>query len=338
MDSGSDGTDVVVLWVDGSDPQFRQEKQRYTGATEVFGEANRHRDWGILQYLFRGLETNLPWVRRVHLVTSFHQCPAWLDTDHPKLNLVDVEDFMPPEVLPTFNSNAIQLCLHEIEGLAEQFILWDDDMFAVAPLAATDFFRAGLPCTQIGFARLAPESYDDPYPHFIINDTGVINQNFDFRRQFRLHWRTWLSPRNGLEVVIRNLGFLGPMERFYWAYYPHMPQAYLKQAYRDVWAAEPELMAEAITHRLRCKDDLTHKLIRYWQIASGRVVPANVRRHGALFGRFPEQLGALRKAVRTKQLVCINDSHIAEGQFERCQAEIQAILQARLPRPSRFER
>ena len=54
----------------------------------------RFRDYGVLKYWFRGVEKFAPWVRRIHFVTG-GQKPEWLDTDNPRIHLVDHKDFIP---------------------------------------------------------------------------------------------------------------------------------------------------------------------------------------------------------------------------------------------------
>ena len=95
--------DIVVLWVDGSDPEFIREKQAVTGKVadldqEIDGE-QRYRDYGILNYWFRMIEKHAPWVNNVYLITN-GQKPDWLNLDHPKLKLVTHKEFMPNEYLP----------------------------------------------------------------------------------------------------------------------------------------------------------------------------------------------------------------------------------------------
>ena len=115
--------DIVVPWVDGSDPEFIREKQAVTGhfadlGEEIDGE-QRYRDYGILNYWFRMIEKHAPWVNNVYLITN-GQKPDWLNLDHPKLKLVTHKEFMPNEYLPTYNSAAIELNLHRIEGLSAE--------------------------------------------------------------------------------------------------------------------------------------------------------------------------------------------------------------------------
>ena len=50
------------------------------------------------------------------------QVPSWLNLTHPRVTLVPHSSIFsnPEQQLPTFNSNAIQACLHNIPGLCVQ--------------------------------------------------------------------------------------------------------------------------------------------------------------------------------------------------------------------------
>ena len=89
--------DFVILWVDGSDKEWLNEKNKYSNEKiDVVNDAKRYRDYDLLKYWFRGVEQNAPWVNKIHLVTYGH-LPKWLDTTHPKLNIVNHKDFIPAE-------------------------------------------------------------------------------------------------------------------------------------------------------------------------------------------------------------------------------------------------
>ena len=121
--------DFVIIWVDGNDKEWRAEKDKYddkpisTSNSEV-----RFRDWDNLQYWFRGVEKYAPWVRKIHFITWGH-LPTWLNTEHPKLHIVRHEDYIPNEYLPVFNSNVLEIYMHKIEGLSEEFVYFNDDIF-----------------------------------------------------------------------------------------------------------------------------------------------------------------------------------------------------------------
>ena len=65
--------DIVVLWVDGSDPEWQKEKAKYSGKKlDDTNSVNRFRDWGLMPYWFRAVEKYVPWVRTIHFVTCGH--------------------------------------------------------------------------------------------------------------------------------------------------------------------------------------------------------------------------------------------------------------------------
>lgn len=92
-----------------------------------------------LRFSMRSLEKFAPWVRRVYLVTN-GQVPHWLDTSHPRLQLVTHADiFANASHLPTFSSPAIEANLHRIPGLSEHFLYLNDDTMFGAPVWPSDF-------------------------------------------------------------------------------------------------------------------------------------------------------------------------------------------------------
>ena len=143
--------DVIYTWVDGSDPAWNDARERRLA--DVTGTAQTRESSGQarfiahdeLRYSFRSIHLFAPWVRRINLVTA-GQVPAWLDVDHPKVNLVDHAEILPPDALPTFNSHAIETSLHRIEGLAEHFVYFNDDFLLGRPVRPEAFFTAAGLC------------------------------------------------------------------------------------------------------------------------------------------------------------------------------------------------
>ena len=84
--------DFVLLWVDGSDPAWLEEKNKYSDVqVNVSASAARYRDWDNLQYWFRGVEKYAPWVNKIFFITWGH-LPKWLNINHPKLQIVRHEE------------------------------------------------------------------------------------------------------------------------------------------------------------------------------------------------------------------------------------------------------
>ena len=154
----TDGIDFVIPWVDGSDPEWKKDrdkwlkqlnKEDYSGSgidnkEDIDGSEERYRDWGLLKYLFRGINKFTPWVRKVHFITYGH-LPEWMDTECPKLHIVRHEDYIPEKYLPVFNCNVLETRLQDIKGLAEKFIYINDDIYFLDTISPTDFFKDGKP-------------------------------------------------------------------------------------------------------------------------------------------------------------------------------------------------
>lgn len=141
--------DIVYLWVDDSDTKWRTEKDKWLeiirGEKTVYTDAAidaRWRDNGEFMYSLRSVEKFAPWVNHIYIITGFNQVPHWLNTNHPKITIVPHEQIIPHDALPTFNSNAIEMCIPNIPGLSEHFLLMNDDIFFNAPLPPSYFFDA----------------------------------------------------------------------------------------------------------------------------------------------------------------------------------------------------
>ena len=142
-----DPIDAVFTWVDGSDPAFRAAFRRHSSfrpeGEDPGARLDGFRDNGELRYSLRALAAYAPWIRRIHLLTN-GQVPGWLVRSDPRLHVVRHEEVFPdPGVLPTFNSNAIEMNLHRIPGLARRFLYLNDDVFLGRPVRETDFFLPG---------------------------------------------------------------------------------------------------------------------------------------------------------------------------------------------------
>ena len=149
--------DAVITYVDGRDPLWRADYEKFVGKPLL---EKRFRDWGTLKFLLRGIESCMPFVRNVFLVVSSDsQVPDWADVGN--LRVVRHRDIIPEELLPVFNSCAIEMFLHRIPGLAEEFLYFNDDMFPLLPCESTDFFRDGRGVIGISHHLLSRNMYKD---------------------------------------------------------------------------------------------------------------------------------------------------------------------------------
>lgn len=327
--------DIVVAWVDGSDPLWLAEIAKYPAPGTKDGDCpNRYRDWGLLPWWFRAVERFAPWVRRIHFVTWGHM-PAFLNRNAPKLHIVNHEDFIPKEYLPTFSSHTIELNLHRIPGLAEHFIYFNDDSFLLRPMEAEDFFRNGLPCTWGQEVPWVFRGEVGVWAHAAANDLGVINAHFSKKEAMGLHGSKFLDSCYGWKNNLRSfaLYFLYP-DYFTGFRNLHAPAAYRKSTFAEVWAAEEELLDGTCRNRCRTAEDVNQWLMLWWQVASGQFSPRRVE--CALWKASRERLPELSAILRGKRhdFVYLHDPEVWTE--ELC-AELKEIFDQWLPEKSGFE-
>lgn len=133
--------DFVILWVDGNDQNWLSEKFNYLSESDKLNNNDsRFRDWELLRYWFRAIEENAPWFNNIYFITYGH-VPIWLNLENKKLKVISHKDFIPEKYLPTFNSNVIELNLHRINTLNEQFVLFNDDFFLNKKVSPNFFLK-----------------------------------------------------------------------------------------------------------------------------------------------------------------------------------------------------
>lgn len=152
--SPASAIDAVITWVDGADPLHRRKREAWmppASAPRNSNGTNPHR-WACsdeLSYCLRSIGNHAPWIGTIWIVTDA-QVPdltALPAAVRAKVRLVDHRQLFAghEEVLPTFNSLAIESMLWRIPGLAEHFIYFNDDVFLTAPLDPAEVFSKGHP-------------------------------------------------------------------------------------------------------------------------------------------------------------------------------------------------
>lgn len=172
--------DIVVPWVDGSDREWLQEKNKYLPKEkqiDIDVGINRYRDWDNVKYIFRGIEKFCPWVNKVYFITC-GQKPSWLNEKCEKLVLVNHKDYIPNEYLPTFSSRPIELNIYKIKGLSEHFVYINDDFFFTKMTSVSDFFIKGLP-RLVAMEKPKTITTDKLFDSIVANDIRLILSRFD---------------------------------------------------------------------------------------------------------------------------------------------------------------
>ena len=332
------GTDIdfVIIWVDGNDTEWLASRTRYACSENVNtdGSIHRFRDWDNLQYWFRGIERFAPWVRKIHFVTCGH-LPKWLNTEHPKLSIVKHADFMPEEYLPTFSSHPIELNLHRITGLSNQFVYFNDDMFLIKECDPSDFFNDGKPCDS-AILNVHCYNMDEMFVLAPFRDVGVINKFFEMKKVMKSQPFKWFTPRYGINML-RNV-YLLPCPRFPGFLQQHLPASYLRSTFEEVWRLEPALLDATCRNKFRNVADVNQWLFKEWQLAKNEFYPRSLS-IGASIPLYEDTYMKACQYIRKQsgKMLCINDVEMSEEDFEHRKAGIINAFESILSEKSAFE-
>lgn len=328
--------DFVIAWVDGSDPEWQKEKLKYIPDKTEDARKNRYRDWNNLHFWFRGVEKYAPWVNKIHFVTYGH-LPAWLNTSHPKLNIVKHSDYIPEIYLPTFNANTIELNLHRIASLSEQFVYFNDDMFIINKVEPSDFFVNGLPCDSARICQL-PTRPQSMFHHILLNDISALNKFFNKHEVVKRHFRKYINLTYGVKTSFKNFLFsILDKAEFSSFHYDHLPAPYLKTTLETVWENLYEELDSTSKHRFRNIEDLNQYIFRYWQFATGNFHPINMKNYGKAFS-VPNDLKQIYESIANQKykMICINDNDDTV-EIEPIIEKVNELFQQILHEKSSFE-
>ncbi len=309
--------DAVYAWVDGSDPALAAKRATHL-PPEQKDDAGRSkalfRDNEELRYSLRSLEMCAPWLRRIFIVTD-GQTPAWLDTAHPKIRLVDHTEIIPAEYLPTFSSHVIEAFLHNIPDMAEHYIYFNDDFFLATACGPGDFFTAnGLPYIFTDWRRPRRVSYE---------------------RSATPHTRSHANTRR----YMKERG-ISAAPAFITAHGPY-PQT--KTNAEDAAAFFQEGIRAFAQNKFRSLEDMAFycHMAPLWGYAARRALPCDLPYYYINTKR-PDRMAYYRALLRERAdspllFYCLND---AEGGRERhlWREDMAAFLHARYPKKSVFER
>lgn len=335
-----DKIDFVVTWLDSTDPEWQESYFKYRPDNNGLKSNARFRNMDIFKYWFRAVEEYAPWVNKVYLITN-GKFPNWINRDNPKLVLVKHSDYVPEEYLPTFSSCTIEMFLHRIKGLSNQFVYFNDDMYLNAPVNPEYYFKGGLPCDMNKETCFNVPIYtkEDRYGIYMqmLADLGVINGNFNRKDTVRQSPMRWFGPHLGIRGIF--MSFLLFQRRLFAGFSNfHVEQAYLKSVFDEVWEAAPEFMSASCT---RFREDVTANpyIFRYWQFAKNLFYPS--KRNGEYFFLIKHDvLNRIEKAFYNKNLasVCLNDSALCtDEEFLLIDRGLQQLFEIKFPQKSSFE-
>ena len=261
----------------------------------------RYRSWGTEHLLIRCIRKHLPWIRNVIiLLARKSQVQPWMLDEiaatrngMPHIRIVFHNEFMPQDVLPTFNSRAIEMYLHNIPDLADYFLYGNDDMFPIAPMPVEDFYRDGLPCLHY---REKPFNPERAFQVACMNGLNFVASHFD--KHFDDHWL-----RIGHNVV--------PM---------------VKATCELFWQRWPKQMQASVT-RFRLPRNFNQYIYSWWQILSDQYIDHCAPR---TYLSIDADVNDIIHAIRTADgLLCINDRN-TDADINSLAAMVRHEIQKRL--------
>ena len=291
--------DIVITYVNGLDPVWQKEYEAHTKTPIV---EKRFRDWGTLKFLFRGIEKNMPFIRKVHLVVSGEsQVPEWINRN--EVNIVLHKDIIPVQFLPTFNCNPIEMHLHNIEGLDEEYLYFNDDIFPLLPCKPTDFFRNGK--GVLGMSR-----------HLFVS--GM------FRRICRNSTDVAYSVLNRKPSIC----YLRPQ---------HVCTPMLKTQVQEVYnLAKDKIHASMST--TRNASNLNQYLYLNYMYLKGNLINEKLSKKHFSVGIVSAD--KLRNFIEhpTHKLTCINDVQLTDARYKELQETLLDAFNNLLPNTSKYEK
>jgi hypothetical protein len=135
--------DIVISWIDSSDLNIKNKiEDNYKNIKNYSLENLRFGNRDTLKYVLRGIHKNIPWVRKIYIVTK-SQWPNWLDEKiannmNPPIIRIDEKDIH-PEGRECNGSIAVEACLYRIPNLSDFFLYANDDMFICKPMLKNEW-------------------------------------------------------------------------------------------------------------------------------------------------------------------------------------------------------
>ena len=308
--------DLVYLWVDGNDIEWQKKRHKYLDPSGNYDEQSvsqcRFFNNDELKYSLRSVEKNIPWINRIFIVTD-EQTPDWLNTNHPKIKIIDHKEIIPTEKLPLFNSTAIEMYIPFIPGLSEHFLYANDDMFVWSKVEK-NFFFPEVGKTYCRFSKkIQPKKIFSQYRQLLLNAYQKISQKYDISIQ---------------------------------PHYPHhCIDAYLKSAFLNCIEEFKTDFDNNLNHRFRDSSDLHRSAVDYYSIVNGLAIPRIIKSQNWF------QKHIMRQPIESKcyhwhghktaklknlkcALLCINDT-VLTSDYDR--QKIHDFFEEYFSEKSRFE-
>ena len=309
--------DIVMPFYNDSDENLRNIKNQYElkekpNDRQAMGE-ERYRDWECLKYWFRAIEKNCKWVNKVFLILACEsQIPKWLDTSNPKLRIVYHNEYIPKDLLPTFNAGTIELFIGNIKDLSDNYVYCNDDYYFLNPTNADMFFdENNTPIYQNGPEKLVKFGND-----LLSESDGTFYKMLN----------------NGMDLQLRIVGCKAK-----WYNIDHLPVSHKKNFEKKIIDENYEVFIKAnISSKFRHKDNFTNHIYVCLYKDLEPYILANVYKNSKYV--------TVRKDTNFKlyekcDMVCFNDTEqLSQKDFYKVKQNMIYFFEDIFPQKSSYEK
>ena len=331
--------DIVYLWVDGNDPSWRAKRQRAAkklcaatrNAMALYSNVEgRFRDNDELRYSLRALERFFPGHGHVYVVTD-SQAPTWLRASE-RLTLVDHQELIPANCLPTFDSGNIESYIHRIPGLSERYFYLNDDVFFGAPVDLADWFWSGG--VYVAWSDDAAVTDEPLRP----DATSLENACRLSHQWLSEKVKTPHSPAVSSDSPERQIA---RHYRHTFRTFAHAPRPMLKSVLFELEKSAADMFKQvrSTVFRTWVKPTIVSDFVLRWALAHG---VAKIRDYSHLYISSGDadkatQLDDLLASIGEVDFFCVNDTTDDAQPHDPRLAKVRTTLQQMFAQPSSFE-
>jgi len=304
--------DIVITWINGSDPVFLSTLKGYIDDLNP----QRYREYGSLFFCILALLRNAPWIRYIHIVTSHGQVPFYAHL-FPHIRIVPDSLLLPQEAIPTFNSHVLEAHIHKIPNLSEKFIYICDDFFLGRPAKVSDFFSGSNPIVFL-----------ESYPKLRLNETYV--------------YPTFQAPVNSFGLM-QDMGYFVSNRPLYRI--SHAGRPMVLSDLKLVANAFEEPILNMSSHRTRSMEDLHMFALYYWSnFTNPKLIKLTQATNQVMKAhKFIMMTGidtfSIKKAFRGRWLwIGLNDDFTVESAKYGTRSFVQGLGQEFCGKNSQFEK
>lgn len=253
--------DVVIAWVDGSDPVLNEKRTRYLNNTSSSSINSailptHFASNDEISYCVLSIFRFAPFVRNIFIVTDGQdpQLDDVIKAHYPdrlkSVRIVDHKEIFEgyEDFLPTFNSISIGNMVWRIKGLSDNFVYFNDDVILSRDHKPEDWFINNRPVLR-GKWLFPP----------IKKMLRIKTKKFLF---VKLGLRPEYQPRISFYILQWNVArMLGRKLRYY--YICHTPHPLRRSMLEKFFSDNREMMEKNISHRFRNREQLLVSSMAY---------------------------------------------------------------------------